>query len=75
MSFPFRELSLESVDAQKESSGGTILKEVDYTSDKVSAEVRDTRTGGKQVVVELKELGSGASIKEIINQHVPATES
>jgi len=63
MSFSFRELSLESVDAQKESSGGTILKAGDYTCDIVSAEVRDTRTGGKQVVVELKDLLSGSSIK------------
>jgi hypothetical protein len=74
MSFSFRELSLDGVDAQKESSGGSILKAGDYSCKINSAEVKDTRTGGKQVVIDLKDEQSGSSIKDFINVHVPASE-
>ena len=71
MSFSFRELSLDGVDAQKESSGGSILKAGDYNCKINSAEVKDTRTGGKQVVIDLKDESTGSSIKDFINVHVP----
>ena len=75
MSFSFRELSLDGVDAQKESSGGSILKAGDYNCKITSAEVKDTRTGGKQVVIEMKDEETGSSIRDFINVHVPAGES
>ena len=75
MSFSFRELSLDGVEAQKESSGGSILKAGDYNCKISHAEVKDTRTGGKQVVVDLRDEETGSSIKDFINVHVPAGEN
>jgi|TARA_Y100000296_G_C5177440_1_gene260946 hypothetical protein len=74
MTFSFREIDLNEVVAQKESSG-TILKKGDYICKVSQAEVRPTRSGGSQVMVELKDVESGGVIKDFINIHLPVSES
>lgn len=75
MSFSFRDIDLNGVDTQRESSGGSILKKGDYVCTISSAEVRPTRSGGSQVMIELKDIESGGTIKDFINVHLPVSES
>lgn len=70
MTFSFRNLNLANVTA---STGSTRLKPGRYVVRVGGAEIRETKSRGHQVVVELIDDASGAKISDWINVNVPTS--
>ncbi len=74
MAFSFSDLNLKAIELSTSGTGATIppgrhLVKV------TNAELKDTRAGGKMVVVRLSELnGTERSIRHWINVHVPSSK-
>lgn len=71
MTFSFRNLNLANVTA---ASGSNRLKPGRYVVRVKGAEIRETKSRGHQVVVELADDASGGSISDYINVNVPTSE-
>jgi len=71
MSFSFNDLNLSGVQV---TSGSDTLKPGRYHCEITEAKLRDTRTGGKQIEVSLKDLSGSGSIRCWLNVHVPSSE-
>jgi len=71
MAFSFNELNLSGIEA---SGSSNTLQPGRYQCKVVSAQLRDTRSGGKQVEVTLEDVGTGGQIRHWINVHVPSSE-
>ena len=71
MSFSFNDLNLSGVQV---SSASNILKPGRYVCTAKHAKLKDTKSGGKMVEVELEDTASGCSIRGFLNVHVPHSE-
>lgn len=72
MAFSFDNLNLAGVEAAGSSS---TLKPGRYQCKVTDANLRDTRSGGKQVEVTLEDVSSGQSVRHWINVHVPSSDT
>lgn len=70
MTFSFRNLNLSNVTA---AGGSTRIKPGRYVVRVNGAEIRETKSRGHQVVVELVDDGTGAKISDWINVNVPTS--
>lgn len=70
--FSFSDLNLSGVDVGR--AGGGSLKPGRYLCRVISAELGDTRTGGKKITVKLGEIGGGGAITDWINVNLPGKE-
>lgn len=70
MSFSFRNLNLKNVDVK---SGAERLRPGRYVARVSGAELRQTKSGGSAVRVELVDVDGGGTISDFINVHVPSS--
>lgn len=70
MSFSFRNLNLKNVDVK---SGAERLRPGRYVARVSGAELRQTKSGGSAVRVELVDVDGGGVISDFINVHVPSS--
>lgn len=63
--FSFRDLTLDGVDTQR--TGGSSLPPGQYICEVTGAELSDTKNGGKQVVVTLRDQDGHGEVKDFIN--------
>lgn len=71
MSFSFDKLNLSGVEI---SSASNMLKPGRYVCTAKNAKLKDTKSGGKMIEVELEDTASGNSIRGFLNVHVPHSE-
>ena len=71
MSFSFDKLNLSGVEV---SSASNMLKPGRYVCKAKHAKLKDTKSGGKMIEVELEDVASGCSIRAFLNIHVPHSD-
>lgn len=70
--FSFRDLTLAGVETQR--TGGNGLPSGQYICEVTNAELADTRNGGKQVVVTLRDQDGHGEVKDFINVQIHTSE-
>tara|TARA_R110000823_G_scaffold14939_2_gene48985 strand:+ start:2614 stop:3102 length:489 start_codon:yes stop_codon:yes gene_type:complete len=71
MSFSFNDLNLATVQTSGASSQ---LKPGRYVAKVTNALLRDTKSGGKMVEVELDDVGGNGNLRAFLNIHIPSSE-
>ena len=71
MSFSFNDLNLSTVEASGVSSA---LRPGRYVCLAKEAKLKDTKSGGKMVEVELEDVGGMGSLRAFLNVHIPSSD-